>query len=403
MLRIGLTGGIGAGKSTVSSRMAERGALIVDADLIAREVVAPGTPGLAAVVSRFGDGVLARDGALDRAALGRIVFSDKAARRDLEGITHPLIFAETVRRFEAARPDQVVVHDIPLLVELGREVDYPLTVIVAAAEEVRHTRLVRDRGMDSDEAWSRIRAQANDEQRLAAADVWLLNEGSPDDVIAAVDALWDNRIRPYDENLRSGRGVRRPSLAELVDYDPQWPAVADRLGRRIATQLRNAGFGELTVEHIGSTSVPGLAAKNVLDLQLLVPDLAVAEQDSFASGLLAAGFAEFRLNEDTPQPWATDPALWTKFSALGCDPGRVVHLHVRAADGPGAELARDFRDWLRANDDERAAYEVMKREVADAHPGGTEDTRGDYPEAKEPWFAENLPRAKAWADARRGG
>ncbi|TNC17403.1 dephospho-CoA kinase [Georgenia sp. 311] len=194
MTRIGLTGGIGAGKSTVARELARLGALVVDADAIAREVVAPGTPGLAAVVAEFGDSVLAPDGSLDRAALGRVVFADPAARARLEAITHPLIGAESARRTAAAPPGTVVVHDVPLIVERGLAAQYDLVVVVGADEEVRIDRLVRDRGMTREEALARVRAQATDAQRRAVADVWLDNSGTREELLERVRELWRERL-----------------------------------------------------------------------------------------------------------------------------------------------------------------------------------------------------------------
>jgi dephospho-CoA kinase len=192
VLRIGLTGGIGSGKSTVSALLAARGAVIIDADRIAREVVEPGTPGLARVVERFGAGVLTPDGALDRAALGAIVFADEAARRDLEGILHPLISAEAGRRAAAAPPDAVVVHEIPLLVEAADAAasrDHDVVVVVEAPLDVRIRRLA-ERGVTSHDARARIAAQATDEERRAVADHVLDNGGDRADLERQVDALW---------------------------------------------------------------------------------------------------------------------------------------------------------------------------------------------------------------------
>ena len=194
MTRIGLTGGIGAGKSTVARELERLGALVVDADAIAREVVAPGTPGLAAVVAEFGDSVLTPDGSLDRPALGRIVFADPAARARLEAITHPLIRAESARRAAAAPPGAVVVHDVPLIVERGLAAQYDLVVVVGADEDVRLERLVRDRGMTREDALARIRAQATDAERRAVADVWLDNSGTQEELLAQVRDLWRERL-----------------------------------------------------------------------------------------------------------------------------------------------------------------------------------------------------------------
>ena len=190
---MGLTGGIGSGKSAVSSRLAEHGAIIVDADKLARDVVAPGTPGLAAVAQAFGQGVLHSDGSLDREALGKIVFADPAARRRLEGITHPLIRAETARRFTGLPPDAVVVHDIPLLVEAGMGGGYDVVVVVEAPRELRLERLAL-RGLPREQAEARMANQATDEARRAVADVVLDNSGTLDDLHAQVDALWSDLV-----------------------------------------------------------------------------------------------------------------------------------------------------------------------------------------------------------------
>jgi dephospho-CoA kinase len=188
--RVGLTGGIGSGKSTVSGLLAARGAVVVDSDALAREVVAPGTPGFAAVVEAFGREVLTPDGHLDRPALGRIVFADPQARRRLEEITHPLVRARA-REIEAAAPDgSVVVHDVPLLVETGQADKFDAVVVVDADIDRQLQRLADTRGMPADEARSRIGAQATREQRKAAADYVIVNDGSLDDLRRQVDDVW---------------------------------------------------------------------------------------------------------------------------------------------------------------------------------------------------------------------
>lgn len=196
MVTVGLTGGIGSGKSTVARELARLGAVVIDADEVARAVVEPGTPGLAAVVAEFGSEVLREDGSLDRAALGERVFGDPAALRRLGEITHPLVAEESARRAAAAPPGRVVVHDVPLIVENDLADRYDLVVIVGAAEEVRLERLVRQRGMTREAALARIRAQADDDARRAVADVWLDNSGTEADLLAAVRSLWEERLRP---------------------------------------------------------------------------------------------------------------------------------------------------------------------------------------------------------------
>jgi dephospho-CoA kinase len=190
MLRVGLTGGIGAGKSEVSRRLAELGAVVVDADLLARQVVAPGTDGLADVVAAFGREVLAPDGALDRAALGARVFSDDDARRQLEAIIHPRVRAQAAKLEAAAPDDAVVIHDIPLLVETGQADRFDAVVVVDAADDIRMERLVRGRGMSPTDARARIAAQASRSERLAAADHVVSNDEGLSELDAAVEQLW---------------------------------------------------------------------------------------------------------------------------------------------------------------------------------------------------------------------
>jgi dephospho-CoA kinase len=195
VLRIGLTGGIGSGKSTVSELLAARGGRIVDADRIAREVVEPGTPGLAAVVAEFGPGVVTADGALDRPALAAIVFADPAARARLDAIVHPLVRARAAELIAEMPSDAVVVQDVPLLVETGQAASYDLVVVVEADLATRVRRLAQ-RGVAEDDARARIAAQATDEQRRAVADVVLDNSGTLEDLAAQVDRLWSERVAP---------------------------------------------------------------------------------------------------------------------------------------------------------------------------------------------------------------
>ncbi len=191
MKKVGLTGGIGSGKSTVARLLAAHGAVVVDADALARQVVAPGTPGLAEIVEAFGTGVLQADGSLDRPALGRIVFADPAALRTLEGITHPRISAESARLIAAAEVNgaPVLIHDIPLLVENGLPETFDSVIVVEAPDEVRLARL-EERGLPREEAAGRMQAQASNEQRRAAATYLIDNAGSLADLQVRVDEVW---------------------------------------------------------------------------------------------------------------------------------------------------------------------------------------------------------------------
>lgn len=190
-MRVGLTGGVASGKSTVSRLLGELGAIVVDADVLAREVVAPGTPGLAAVVEEFGPDVLSADGSLDRAAMGAIVFADPARRTALEAIIHPLVRARAAEIEAAAPAGSVVVHDIPLLVETGQEGRFDAVVVVDVPEEIQVSRAVGDRGWTEDEARSRVRAQASREERRAAATYVIDNTGTYEDLRQRVAEVFE--------------------------------------------------------------------------------------------------------------------------------------------------------------------------------------------------------------------
>ncbi|MFJ4683437.1 dephospho-CoA kinase [Streptomyces sp. NPDC088789] len=190
MLKVGLTGGIGAGKSEVSRLLVEHGAVLVDADRIAREVVAPGTPGLAAVVEAFGREVLAQDGTLDRPRLGAIVFADPEKRALLNSIVHPLVGARSAELEAAAAADSVVVHDVPLLTENGLAPLYDLVIVVDVSPETQLDRLVRLRGMSEEDARARMAAQATREKRLEIADIVIDNEVPLEELGRRVREVW---------------------------------------------------------------------------------------------------------------------------------------------------------------------------------------------------------------------
>jgi dephospho-CoA kinase len=391
MLRVGLTGGIGSGKSTVAHRLAEHGAVVIDSDVLAREVVAPGTEGLAEVAAEFGADVLTQAGSLDRAKMASIVFADDTARTRLNGIVHPKIAARTAALLHEAAPDAIVVHDVPLLVENGLAPGYHLVLVVHASVEQRVRRLVTSRGMAEEDVRARIAAQASEEARRAVADVWLDNSGTPDQVVAVVDDLWADRLVPFEANIRLGRSPDRGG-PHLVPYDPTWPAQAER----VLARLRLAGGARiLRADHIGSTAVPGMAAKNVIDVQLTVASL--ADADAMAEPLARAGFPwRPQYDQDTPHPPELDPGQWRKRMATNADPGRWVNIHLRVDGSAGWRAALLFRDWLRASPEWVANYQAMKERTAAAYASRT---IGEYAEAKEPWFDEAFTEMAKWAQA----
>ena len=379
MLRVGLTGGIGSGKSSVAARLVERGAVLVDSDRIAREVVASGTPGLADVVAAFGDAVLDAEGALDRPALAAIVFGDPEARSRLNRIVHPLVRARSDELIAAAADSSIVVQDVPLLVEGRMAAHFPLVIVVHADVEERVGRLVEHRGMAESDARSRIGAQADDAARRAVADVWLDNSGSPDALAAAVDALWDGRLVPFAANLRAGRAAA-PGL-EPVEPDGEWPAQAVRLAVRLA-----AAAGEPSeVTHVGATAVPGLSAVDVIDLLL-----AVATPDDLAAvhhRLSEAGFPACVPDQATP---AWDVQARCNASA---DPGRPARVLVQVAGSPAWRQVLLVRDWLRSDPAARASYgEAVRRGAAES---GDDPDR--YARATAGWFERAVVPADAWA------
>jgi dephospho-CoA kinase len=193
---IALTGGIASGKSTVSTRLAEHGAVILDADKLAREIVEPGRPALAQIVAEFGEHLLLPDGTLNRPALGSIVFNNTAALKTLNDITHPAVWElgqAKLKAIEESDPDAIVIYDVPLLVEASAErpMKFEQVVVVNASRDERIRRLVDDRGMSAAEAEARVGSQATDAERLAVADVVLDNDGTREDLLAAVDAYWE--------------------------------------------------------------------------------------------------------------------------------------------------------------------------------------------------------------------
>jgi dephospho-CoA kinase len=400
VLRIGLSGGIGAGKSTVSSTLSDLGGVVVDGDVISREVVEPGTEGLAKLVEAFGEQILSDDGSLNRPALAAIAFNDEEKRKTLNGIVHPLVGQRRSELIASAGEDAVVVEDIPLLVESGMAPMFPLVVIVNADEDLRVKRLIEHRGFTEEDARARIAAQATEEQRRAVADVWLDNTGSAEELVEQARELWHQRILPFARNLEADEPARARPV--LVPYNPSWP----EQGRRIVARLHTAcGHHAVRIDHIGSTAVEGLDAKDAIDIQVTVASLEAA--DELAEALTSAGYLRRPITADVSKPdarstvaefdHAGDEALWHKRIHASADPGRPTNVHLRVDGWPNQQFALLFVDWLAANPDARQRYLAVKRE---AERATTPDSAIEaYVAAKEPWFLDAYRQAWAWADA----
>ena len=386
MLKVALTGGIGAGKSTVAAKLSQLGARVIDADALSREVVAPDTEGLAAVVSRFGPAVLTADGVLDRARLAAIVFDSPPARAELEAIVHPRVRARARELTDAQPDDAIVVQDIPLLAETGQAPGFHLNIDVEAPRELRLERLA-ERGLPRDDALRRIDAQASDAERREVCDLVLYNRDGVDDLERHVAMLWEDRIMPFAENLQLQRAEPRPEKLQFVESDPAWPRRFEHLAARLR---RVMGPSAVRIDHVGSTAVSGLPAKDVVDIQVTVVSLHIV--DAFADSLGDAGFFG-RVLFDSPKPGHPNIADWEKRCYGYADPGNIAHVHFRTIDSPGQRFALLFRDWMRADPQARADYAQLKGVLATKV-----DATADYAEAKEPWFdREGWPRANRWA------
>ena len=395
MLRVGVTGGIGSGKSTVSRRLAELGAHVVDADAVARQVVEPGEPTLRRIREHFGDAVVRDDGSLDRAALAAIVFPDRESLDALDAITGPAIAARVAEQRAGVPDGTVSVYDMPLLVERGLWVHEHLSIVVEADADTRVQRLVEHRGLDEKDVRHRIAAQASDDQRRAVADVVLDNSGTTERLVRDVDRLWQERLAPFEANLVAGTRSRRPDRARQCVVEPRadWEARAERVVARLAAALAPTGV-VTEVSHIGTTSVPGLLAKDVIDVQVGLLHLDDADRDDVGRALRDAGYVFTRgVHTDTPHPLGSDPGDWVKRFLGGCDPANHVHVHVREHGSAGWRFALLFRDWLRHEPSEVEAYATEKRRLLALH-----DSTSDYVEAKEPWFEGAWQRATDWAE-----
>lgn len=373
---------------------------MVDSDRIAREVVEPGTSGLAAIRERFGPGVVTAEGVLDRAALGAIVFADPDSRRALEAITHPLIRARTMTLIEAAPPGTIVVHDIPLLVEIGAAPSYHLVVVVDVDAEERVRRLVTSRGMAEADARSRVANQASRQERLAAADVVVDNNGAPDALVPQVDRLWQ-RLAEFDERLRSGDPATGP--APPMPPDLTWPLQADRAIARLAHRLTPVLGQPPVLEHVGPTAVAGLPAPDVLHLQVGLASSEDLDRQDVCTALEHLGHPRASAEEQGSLEEGEHVHLW-------CDPGRPVVVHLSVVGSDRWRMALLVRDWLRADAGARWELEQYEWGADGGAPGpgvrpsdhGAADCgarlsacdRNGFPAG---WWQSAATRAEAWA------
>jgi dephospho-CoA kinase len=320
---VGLTGGIGSGKSTVARRFAELGAVVIDADQIAREVVEPGEPTLARIRDRFGAQVISADGSLDRAGLAAIVFPDPEALAALNAITGPAILARVARLRAEVPGDRVSVFDMPLLVERRLWVHEHLTVVVDVDVETRVKRLVELRGLDEADVRHRMANQATDEERGAVADVVIDNSGSPEELVARVDRVWHERIAPYAANLVSGIPARSPGPETPTSPTPGWADRGERAVARLSAALAAAGL-PAEVEQVAAR---GSGADEVVDIQVRLAATADAECTELTAALRDAGYVS------SGELWAgaadgPDSAASARRGYAGCDPGQVVRVQV---------------------------------------------------------------------------
>lgn len=376
MLRVGLTGGMGAGKSSVAKLLESHGAIVIDSDLVAREVVAPGTAGLAALVRAFGPDILLADGRLNRPVLAAMAFGDPGIRAELNAITHPLVGARTAELVAEAPADSIVVQDIPLLVEngLGPLFNLVIVVDVPAAERVR--RLVSYRGISEVDAQARIAAQASDEQRRAAADVLLDNTGSPDSLRDAVAQLWAMRLEPYARNIQRLQPVEPRPI--MHGPSSRWPEQAQRLLSRLRLL---AGPAAMRVDHIGSTAVPAMPGQDIIDAVITLRT--AADADAVATALTTAGFP---------------PAAERRVHA-SADPGRPAYVYLQPEQAISGQ-ARALREWLTSDSVARTEFAGVKRQVLAEIAPDADDViaRRAYSAAKNEWVRQTAPRRAEWIE-----
>ncbi len=321
MITVAVTGGIGSGKSTVSGAFGDLGAVVIDSDRLARDAVAPGTSGVAAIAAAFGRGLLTTDGALDRPALARLIFSDPGARATVEGIVHPLVRAEFDRLREQAPAEAVVVNDIPLLVTMAAAASYHLVVGVRADPELRIRRLIA-RGLTEDDARARMAAQLTDAARAPLCDVVQVNDGELTELVAAAKKLWADRLVPFESNTRLGH----PAVGHVAASPPE--VNHDAAVRRLAARV-SAAAGNVEVRPVDRTdraAAPAASpARARVDLGLVLHD--PAAYGPLVTPLTAAGFPRV---DSSPTGLVDDADRSRGVLAVhaNADPGQTLNLYV---------------------------------------------------------------------------
>lgn len=403
MLEIGLTGGIGSGKSTIAHELASLGAHVIDSDQLARDVVAPGTEGLAQVVASFGPEMLFEDGNLDRAKLGRRVFSKPEDLATLNGIIHPLVRQRSEEKVRALPPGAVVVHDVPLLVEKHMAKLYDLVMVVSASRATRQKRLLDSRALSLEDIERRMAAQATDEARREVADIWLNNDGDPTATTHVLRQVWHERLAPYAVNLANERPASHSGLLNLLRSQQNgrnWHIKATQMANRIGYRL---GIREGDICHIGATAVPGLDAEDVVELQLGVATRREAE--SVTASLASAGYplvadAEGGAAcEDFERWWSTHAQTvgsgrdgFERVHA-SADPGQNALVYVRQISSARWAYPLLMRDWLRADPRARDDFSRVRARWA-----GASVSRETFAAQCAAYLDGVTPAALAWAE-----
>lgn len=350
MIKIGLSGGIGSGKSTVVKMLSSCGAYIIDSDKLAREVVEPGTPGLHSIVEHFGEKVLAESGELNRNALSAIVFQSDEARKVLNSITHPRIAQRTQQLIEEAPRDSIIVHDTPLLVELNLGVFYDAVIIVWASMETRLHRLQKYRDMPQEEALSRIHAQTSDEIRSQTADVVIDNNSTVEAARAQVYDLFYHYLVPWRDHLIEGEPLSMP--ISLVSHQGKNP-IAPKIIARLWTLLHSVtDSGIVSIEHIGATSMNLSLGQDIIDIHITVTHW--NKKDIILSTLKDGGYVMVKYRHDEEK--------LAEYILSSTNPLRKSCIYIHHVDNPCREMYLHSNEFLRLHPQYHQQYIQSKVE-----------------------------------------